>query len=276
MAAAARVARVPFRSSFSCLWCGRAHTVRDASDLEGFAQLCPDCVGRAGENPFLRHRLKSALAERSAALEAAKPAAPATPAPAEFDHDDWYLRRGRYRHDPMRDLAWSAELDAATGWLDRLPLAGEIVELAAGSGWWSPLLAQKGVLSIYDALPAPLDRARERLIAHDLRAHIHVRDPWAEPDRAVDALFTSLWLGRMPAGRLDEFVRLCHRWLKVNGLFAFIEARRGEGEASAEQLGIPGLADTPDELERRLRAAGFHDPQVTTTGRFLVLGRASA
>jgi len=27
--------------------------------------LCPDCLGRAGENEFLRFRLKRALAERS-------------------------------------------------------------------------------------------------------------------------------------------------------------------------------------------------------------------
>ena len=63
---------------------------------------------------------------------------------------------------------------------------GEIVELAAGTGWWSPLLASKGELSLYDAAPAPLDRARERLVAHRLRAHLHVRDAWAEPDRPVD------------------------------------------------------------------------------------------
>ena len=27
--------------------------------------LCPECLGRAGENPFLRFRLRQALAERS-------------------------------------------------------------------------------------------------------------------------------------------------------------------------------------------------------------------
>jgi len=56
---------MPFRAAFQCLWCGRTHRARSASDLEGWALLCPECLGRAGENPFLRFRLKQALAERS-------------------------------------------------------------------------------------------------------------------------------------------------------------------------------------------------------------------
>ncbi len=119
------------------------------------------------------------------------------------EYDDWYLRRGRYERGPIHDAAWNAELDLAGRWLDELPIAGEIVELAAGTGWWSPLLASKGELSMYDGAPAPLDRARERLVAHRLRAHLHVRDAWAEPDRAVDAVFTGFWLSHVPRARLD-------------------------------------------------------------------------
>ena len=103
------------------------------------------------------------------------------------EYDDWYLRRGRYERGAIHDAAWNAELDAAGRWLDGLPWRGEIVELAAGTGWWSPLLASRGELSLYDASPAALDRARERLLAHGLRAHLHVRDAWAEPDREIDA-----------------------------------------------------------------------------------------
>ena len=54
----------------------------------------------------------------------------------------------------------------------------------AGGRHCSP---SKGELSMYDAAAAPLDRARERLLAHRLRAHLHVRDAWAEPDGPADA-----------------------------------------------------------------------------------------
>ena len=58
---------MPFRDRFDCLWCGTTHAVRTPGDLEGWAQLCPTCLGKAGTNPFLRGRLRAALAERGAA-----------------------------------------------------------------------------------------------------------------------------------------------------------------------------------------------------------------
>jgi SAM-dependent methyltransferase len=299
---------VVFRASFDCLWCGSAHAVRAADDLEGYAQLCPTCIGRAGENGFLRFRLKTALAERSAALANLGSAVEAAGAPADdlsgemqayyaaraAEYDDWYLRRGRYARGPVHDLAWHTDLDAATLWLDALPLRGEIVELAAGTGWWSSLLAGKGVLSIYDAVEAPLDRARERLLAHGLRAHIHVRDAWAEPDRAVDALFCGFWLSHVPRARLAEFLALARRWLKPGGTFAFIDSRpdphsgavdqavSSEAEVSQRRLAdgrefrVVKVFWQPAELEAALRAAGFAAATVTTTARFFLLGSAAA
>ncbi len=311
---------MPFRATFDCLWCGAPWTVRGPADLEGFAELCPDCIGRAGENGFLRFRLKAALAERAVAGSETPtaPPAPAPPAPASpvgppedlaaemiayyqaraGEYDDWYLRRGRYARGPVHDQAWAAELDTATLWLDRLPWAGQIVELAAGTGWWSPLLAARGELSIYDAAEAPLDLARERLVAHRLRAHIHVRDAWAEPDRAVDGLFLGFWLSHVPASRLAVFLALARRWLKPGGLLGFIDSRLDPQSGAVDQpagtepervAGIDrrSLADgrefrvvkvhhEPAELATALLAAGFASAEVTTTPRFFALGRAIA
>ena len=367
---------MPFRPSFDCLWCGQPHTVREPTDLEGFALLCPDCIGRAQENPFLRFRLKAALAERARAVTPAAPAhappgaagsravsapthappgaagSPATSAPTSLgpttadpeslpqpgalaaspeqaagrmrgatavrrapaddemiayyearagEYDEWYLRRGRYSHGPLGDLAWQMDLDAATTWLDALPFRGEIVELAAGTGWWSPLLAQKGELSVYDAAEAPLDRARDRLLAHRLKAHIHLRDAWEEPDRQVDGLFTGFWLSHVPRDRLDGFLRLARSWLKPGGLYAFIDSRPdresgavdqpqnrdgaaggGDGETTLRRLKdgrefrIPKIYYAPAELEAALREAGFREMTVTTTSRFFLLGQARA
>jgi SAM-dependent methyltransferase len=287
---------MPFRASFDCLWCGTPWAVRGPDDLEGFAQLCPSCVGRAGENGFLRFRLKDALAERArtAADSVAPPPpretprsappwleTPRTSAPAALeakqDPDDFYLRRGRHEHGPIHDQAWAAELDQATLWLDGLPIRGEIVELAAGTGWWSPLLAGKGTLSIYDAAQAPLDRARERLVAHGLRAHLHVRDAWAEPDRQVDALFCGFWLSRVPDARLDQFLALARRWLKPGGTFAWIDARRDARPDPPSVL--PSVATglpRPAELEAALLRADFAAPSVVATARFFLLGCATA
>ncbi len=307
---------MPFRSSFDCLWCGTAHTVRGPEDLEGFAQLCPTCIGRAGENGFLRFRLKAALAERTAAL-ARQPSAsqaagqraepgPDEPGPdlsAEMiayytarapEYDDWYLRRGRYSRGPVHDLAWNVELDQATMWLDGLPLEGEIVELAGGTGWWSTLLAGKGVLSIYDTSEATLEIARQRLVAHGLRAHLHVRDAWAEPDRQVDGLFCGFWLSHVPRARLAEFLGLARRWLRPGGRFAFIDLRPDPHSGALDQpisstaeVSRRKLADGREfdvtkvywqagELEGALREVGFEEPSVSATDRFFLLGQARA
>jgi len=266
---------MPFRRSFDCLWCGRRWETRAADDLEGWAQLCADCLGSAGDNDFRRARLRSGLAERARAGRSEGALAAPTPVPAPAaapaaaptagltERDDRYLRRGRFSGGPIDDMAWGMELDSATLWLDGLPLAGQIVELAAGTGWWSPLLAGKGELWAYDEDGPSLDVARRRLVAHGARAHLHVRDAWAEADRAVDAVFCGGWLGRIEPERLLAFLALVRGWLAPGGRFAFIDERSDQSVA-------------PDELERSLIAAGFATAAVTVTSRFFVLGEAVA
>jgi demethylmenaquinone methyltransferase/2-methoxy-6-polyprenyl-1,4-benzoquinol methylase len=300
------------RATFDCLWCGRSWTTRSPDDLEGWAQLCPDCLGKAGDNPFLKFRLRDAITARGAASARAEPtigAVAAEPPAASGgpdrdamvayyqaragEYDDWYLRRGRYSHGPIHDTAWNAELDGAGTWLDSIPFRGEIVELAAGTGWWSPLLASKGELWLYDAAEAPLDRARDRLLAHRLRAHIHVRDAWEEPDRQVDGVFCGFWLSHVERERTVEFLALARRWLKPGGTFAFIDSRPDPASGAADhgppaddrsvrqledgrEFTIVKVYREPAELEAALQQAGFEDVTVTTTGRFFVLGRATA
>ena len=294
---------MPFRSTFDCLWCGTSYVARGPDEIEGWAQLCSDCVAKAGDNGFLRFRLRDAITERG---RAAVPAGVQSTAADVGDdglvayyearapeYDDWYLRRGRYERGPIHDAAWNAELDTAGRWLDGLPISGQIVELAAGTGWWSPLLAGKGELSIYDAAEAPLDRARDRLLAHGLRAHIHTRDAWAEPDRNVDALFTGFWLSHIPRELLPDFLSIARRWLRDEGTFAFIDSLPDPQSGAADhptpesdrsirrlddgrEFEIVKVYYAPDELEAALRAAGFASAEVTTTGRFFLLGRATA
>ena len=316
---------------FDCLWCGQAWRPRDANDLEALARLCPDCLGRAGSNEFLRFRLRAALDARAGAVAAAPAVPSARPRPAASapssrrppasappaaqaepgtsthedelvpyyearaaEYDEWYLRRGRYSHGLVSDMAWEMELAVASTWLDGLPLGGEIVELAAGTGWWTALLAAKGDLHAYDAAGAPLDRARSRLVAHGLRAHLHVRDAWAAPDRAVDALFSGFWLSHVPRPRLAEFLGIARAWLRPGGIYAAIDSQPDAASGTVDRLPAPApdlarrrLADgreftipkvhyRADELAEALRSAGFVDVEVGSSGRFFLLVRAIA
>ncbi len=274
-------------ASFNCLWCGRPHQPRGSDDLEIYARLCPDCVGRAQDNEFLRFRLREGLrlrAEASRARHADDNAAMRAYYSARADeYDEAYSGPGLA---PLERAVFQADLDTVTLWLDRLPMGGEIVELAAGTGWWSPLLAQKGELWLYDVSEEVLERARRRLVAHGLRAHIHLRDAWAEPDREVDGLFAGFWLSHVRGERLAEFGALARRWLKPGGMFAFIDEAPGPDYtpiddglqlrrlSDGRQFSIPKAYHSPDELLASLRGAGFSEVEASTTTRYFVHGQA--
>lgn len=296
---------------FSCLWCGTVYRPRSGDDLESWARLCPDCLGRAQENEFLRFRLRDALAARARAAVVhgrpeegvgseiagppnAPPAAPPVavappvtgartpdqheqpPGPATSSgtgpDDDWYLGQGAHERGAIQQAAWQAELDAAIRWLDGQALAGRIVELAAGTGWWSPILAGRGELWVTDGSGEALDLARSRLVAHGLRAHLHVRDPWAPPDAPADVLTAAFWLSRVGTGRLEAAAQLARSWLRDGGQFLFIDVA---GEL-ADALGAVAPRVDVDAVGSALRAAGFVEVEVERPGRLLVLGRARA
>lgn len=262
---------MPFRRRFACLWCGRDWEVPSDEDLEGWAALCPDCLGKADQNGFLRDRLRTALRDRSAA---SAPAPTASSQPAA--HDDWYLRRGRFSRGPLHDGPWGMELDEVTRWLDAIPLGGVIVELAAGSGWWSTLLAEKGELWIYDADGDALDAARKRLMAHGLLAHIHQQDPAAAADKRVDAVVASYVLGTARSEeQLAARIATVRGWLKPGGRFVFIEAQ----PAASDPIDGPAgrlWPRSPDALRRAIGEAGLVDAEIFHTQRAFVMGQALA
>ena len=280
---------MPYRARFACLWCGDAWTARGPSDLEGWALLCPACLGRAGTNTFLRGRLRTALAERAAAGAAPgdtlAPPARATgvaiasrPAPVLLAFPgDWFLRRGPFERGPVHDTAWAAELDVVTRWLDARPLAGRILEPAAGVGFFSPLLAERGELHASDADGSALDRARERLVAHGLLAHLHVADPWTRPapgEPAADGLVAWFLLGRVRGAGLDPAAASLRSRLRTGGALAIVDLR--PDPAGGPPAGVAWTYHEPGVVEAALGRAGFTAVEVTPTGRFFLMVSATA
>jgi demethylmenaquinone methyltransferase/2-methoxy-6-polyprenyl-1,4-benzoquinol methylase len=109
----------------------------------------------------------------------------------------------------------------------------------------------------------------------------------------VDALFTGFWLSHVPRDRLDTFLALAHRWLRPGGTYAFIDSLLDPQSSAADhptpvadrsvrrlddgrEFDIVKVYYTPDELAAALGRAGFRDPAITVTGRFFLLGSATA
>ncbi|HKV69531.1 MAG TPA: class I SAM-dependent methyltransferase, partial [Gaiellales bacterium] len=79
------------------------------------------------------------------------------------EYDDWWFRRDRYVLDPAAEAAWFADAAALDAELQLFDPAGDVLELAAGTGIWTSRLAQHADrLTAVDASPEVLERNRDR------------------------------------------------------------------------------------------------------------------
>ena len=139
-----------------------------------------------------------------------------------------------------RSSTWSPAGSTGSG------SGGRIDEPAAGIGFFSPLLAEQGELHASDEDGDALDLARDRLVAHRLRAHLHVADPWAvtEPDGPADAVVAAFLLGRVRGAGLDRGARLAPRAARRRRPAGLDRpAPRPAGRPAA--AGSPGRGTTP-------------------------------
>ena len=142
------------------------------------------------------------------------------------EFEDWYRRRGTYGHGPEADAAWNREL----GDMDRFiePLRDRtILEVAAGSGWWTRRLASCNRVIATDYAPEMIARARciagPSETVERCRADAY-RLPVADGD--VDACFFGFWLSHVPVSRAVEFMREARRVVRPGGDLWLLDSRQ--------------------------------------------------
>jgi ubiquinone/menaquinone biosynthesis C-methylase UbiE len=58
------------------------------------------------------------------------------------EYDDWWQARGQYAKSPEEERRWFADVAEIERALDAFAPAGDVLELAAGTGWWTRRLAR--------------------------------------------------------------------------------------------------------------------------------------
>ena len=182
------------------------------------------------------------------------------PPPEEPDAlEAWYLNRAPYDRGPLAGATWQGEVDRAVLWLDALPFDGRIVELGAGIGFWTVLLASRGEVSAYDAREDRLTRARQRLLAHGMKAHLHPRGLLEGAEGApAGLLLLPFLLSQLAAEPRARQVDVAHSWLAKGGRLAVIDLAPPNldpatlEQATSEMLGAKFSGIRSEPLGRHL------------------------
>jgi ubiquinone/menaquinone biosynthesis C-methylase UbiE len=111
----------------------------------------------------------------------------------------------------------------ATPLLQRLGPCRQILELACGTGTWTPVLLTIGQeITAIDAAPEMLQIARQKLGDASVRYEHANLFHW-EPMHAYDLVFFADWLSHVPPGRLDAFLEKVRRAIRPQGYLVMID-----------------------------------------------------
>lgn len=194
------------------------------------------------------------------------------------EYDEWWERRGKYDLGPEGNREWEAGKAAVLRLMDALPWSGEILELAAGTGYWTAYFASRAErVHVVDASAPMISVNRRRLSRAGLDGRVSFEQAdlfaWA-PTRAYDGVFAGFWISHVPAGRLQGHFTSVAKALQPGGVFAFLEGHGGCLRSPKQ-----GTSREGEDIERRTvndgrtfrivkREMDFHDlePKLETAG----------
>ena len=118
---------------------------------------------------------------------------------------------------------------------DRVPVHGEVVELAAGTGAWTErLVGRVRALTVLDGSNEMLDVNRARLGAASTRVTYEVVDLFGwRPAQVWDACVFGFWLCKVPDDRVDGFLQTVADALRPGGVVCCVD-KTAEVERATE------------------------------------------
>lgn len=175
-----------------------------------------------------------------------------------------YYRAGAAEYD--RPYAEYEDLQKLLAVVDDLPIAGDVLELACGTGQWTPRLAARALsVTAVDASPEVLALARARTASPSVRFLEADLFEW-QPPRRYDTVFFAFWLSHVPPTRLPDFWNTVATALAPSGKAIFIDdgpAAAAYEEVLANQTTPTALRRLDDGTQYRIVKV-FHDAQTLT------------
>jgi 2-polyprenyl-3-methyl-5-hydroxy-6-metoxy-1,4-benzoquinol methylase len=191
------------------------------------------------------------------------------------------------------DVTAYGDLDAARARITRIVAAlrpaGNVLEIACGTGMWTGALAgAAAAVTAVDAAPEMIDIARGRVTAANVR--FNVADVFSrKPQARFDTVFFAFWLSHVPASRFEQFWRQLRGLVTEQGRVLFVDEHpdvrskeafaAGSGEIIHRRLGdgsrhrLVKVFIQPGQAEARLRQLGWQS-RIRRDGNDWVIGEA--
>jgi len=141
------------------------------------------------------------------------------------EYDQWFLRQGRYDRGEILNQRWFQEVGIVRQALDAFRPAGQVLELARGTGLWTrQLLRYADTITAVDAVAEVLAINRDRL--RSPRVHYAQADVFSwTPAAQYDVIFFGFWLSHVPPGRFEAFWQRLVMALSPAGRVFFVDSR---------------------------------------------------
>jgi len=141
------------------------------------------------------------------------------------EYDQWWFREGRYALEPDVRERWFADVAEVERALDGFRPAGDVLELACGTGLWTRhLVPHASHVTAVDASVEVMALNRAKLPGAPVTYVEADLFEWAPPVRVFDVCFFGYWLSHVPADRLAGFWRTVSRTLRPGGRVFLVDS----------------------------------------------------
>jgi demethylmenaquinone methyltransferase/2-methoxy-6-polyprenyl-1,4-benzoquinol methylase len=155
------------------------------------------------------------------------------------EYDDWWLRRGMFDEGEAANARWFDEAAIVQQALKQADLAGDVLELAAGTGIWSQqLVGRARSLTLVDGSVRMLAL---NPVAGDPKVQTVTANLFAwQPGRTFDAVAFAFWISHVPSALLAPFLANVASFLEPGGKVFFVDNLGTPEETAPHVVGQDG------------------------------------